>query len=74
MNNMTMHAAYINQVGPWNNIQYGELPRPVLKEDQVLVKVEQVVVDHIDIYIRSGQYPYQLPMPYIIGRDHHHNV
>lgn len=64
-----MQAAFIHQVGPWSNIQYGELPRPVLKDNQVLVKTAQVVVDPIDIYIRSGHYPFQLPLPYIIGRD-----
>lgn len=64
-----MKAAYINEVGPWSNIQYGDFPRPQIKENQVLVKVSQVVVDHLDTYIRSGQYRFNLPFPLILGRD-----
>jgi NADPH2:quinone reductase len=64
-----MKAAYINEIGPWNNIRYGDLPRPSIKDNQVLVKVSQVVVDPVDTYIRSGQYRLDLPLPYIIGRD-----
>lgn len=65
----TMKAAFIQQVGPWNNIQYGNLPKPVINDRQVLVKVIDVVVDPVDTYIRSGQYRLDLPLPYIIGRD-----
>jgi NADPH2:quinone reductase len=65
----TMKAAFIQEVGPWSNIQYGDLPKPTLSEHQVLVKVMQVVVNPVDTYIRSGQYRLDLPLPYIIGRD-----
>jgi NADPH2:quinone reductase len=64
-----MKAAYIRDRGPWSNIQYGDLPKPIIQDNQVLVKVVQVVVDPVDTYIRSGQYRLDLPMPYIIGRD-----
>lgn len=65
----TMKAAFIQQIGSSVNIQYGDLPKPVFKNHQVLVKVIQVVVNPVDTYIRSGQYRLNLPFPYIIGRD-----
>lgn len=64
-----MKAAYIQAVGPWSNIQYGDLPKPQISTDQVLVKVTQVALNPVDTYIRSGQYHLDLPLPYIIGRD-----
>ena len=64
-----MKAAYIEQTGPAENIQYGELPMPVLGENDVLVKVQAVTVDPVDTYIRSGAFHIDLPLPFIVGRD-----
>lgn len=64
-----MKAAYIEQTGSPEVITIGELPMPTISEDQVLVKVHYVTVNHIDCYIRSGKYKLDLPLPYIIGRD-----
>ena len=64
-----MKAAYIDQLGPPENIRYGELAPPVVGERDVLVKVAAVTVDPIDTYIRSGAYKTPLPLPFIVGRD-----
>ena len=64
-----MKAAYIDQLGPPENIRYGELPPPVVGERDVLVKVAAVTVNPIDTYIRSGAYKTLLPLPFIVGRD-----
>lgn len=64
-----MKAAYIEQVGPPENIQYGELPMPAIGRRDVLVKVEAVAVNAVDTYIRSGNVKIALPLPFIIGRD-----
>jgi NADPH2:quinone reductase len=64
-----MQAAYIDQLGPPENIRYGELPLPVVRERDVLVKVAAVTVNPIDTYIRSGAYKTPLPLPFIVGRD-----
>src|ERR671939_1936081 len=64
-----MKAAYIDQLGPPENIRYGELPLPVVRERDVLVKVAAMTVDPIDTYIRSGAYKTPLPRPFIVGRD-----
>ena len=64
-----MKAAYINQTGPAEVIQYGDLPEPKLKRTQCLIKVAAVDMNPIDVYIRSGMVPAQLSFPCILGRD-----
>lgn len=65
----TMKAAYIKQPGPPENIIYGDFPKPGTKSNQVLVKVKAVTVNHIDTYIRSGQYKSFTPLPLVMGMD-----
>jgi NADPH2:quinone reductase len=64
-----MKAAYINQPGPPESIVYGDLPEPMLKEGQVLVRVGAVAVNPVDTYIRSGTIGWDLPKPFIVGCD-----
>lgn len=64
-----MKAAFIKETGDPEVIQYGDLDRPTIKENQVLVNVKQVAVNPIDTYIRGGANYWELPVPYIIGSD-----
>jgi NADPH2:quinone reductase len=64
-----MKAAYINQTGPPEVIQYGELPPPKPGASECLIKVTAVDVNPIDTYIRSGSIPAKLSFPCILGRD-----
>lgn len=64
-----MKAAFIEQTGPPENIQYGELPTPEISGSQVLVKVGAVAVNPVDTYIRNGANYWELPMPFVIGCD-----
>lgn len=64
-----MKAAYINQVGPPENIIYGDLPEPQPTGNQVLVKVGAVSVNPVDTYVRSGAIAFPLPMPFVVGCD-----
>ena len=41
-----MKAAYIEKPGPPENIIYGNLPKPKLADNQVLVKVKAVALWH----------------------------
>lgn len=65
----TMRAAYINGVGPADQIIIGTLPKPAIGQHQVLVRVRAVAVDRVDTYIRSGKYALASSFPYILGRD-----
>jgi NADPH2:quinone reductase len=64
-----MKAAYINQTGPPEVIQVGELPDPLPRPSEVLVRVIASAVNPIDTYIRSGAVAMELPMPFIPGCD-----
>lgn len=64
-----MKAAYINQTGPSDVIQYADLPTPIPQDGQVLVKVGAVAVNPIDTYIRAGAVAVATSFPYIIGCD-----
>jgi NADPH2:quinone reductase len=64
-----MKAAYYEQIGPAEVIKYGDLPTPVPKEGEVLVKVAAAALNPIDTYIRSGAAPAKLSFPFIPGCD-----
>lgn len=64
-----MKAAFINQTGSPDVIQYGDLPDPVPGPRDVLVRVGSVAVNPIDTYIRSGAVAIATDFPYIIGCD-----
>jgi len=64
-----MKAAFINQTGPPEVINYGELPTAKPARTECLIKVAAVDVNPIDTYIRAGIVPVKLSFPYILGRD-----
>lgn len=64
-----MQAAYITKTGSYQQIQVGDLPDPVIKPNEVLVKVQAVAVNHVDTFVRSGAFKTELSLPAVIGRD-----
>ncbi len=64
-----MKAAFINQPGPPESIQVGELPKPKIGPRDALVQVVATSVNPIDLYIRAGTVTMPLAYPYIIGSD-----
>lgn len=64
-----MQAAFIDRLGAASEIRIGELPVPALSADEVLVRIEAVAVDPVDVFVRSGAYPTDLPFPFVLGRD-----
>src|SRR5436190_3631988 len=64
-----MKAAFIETTGTPDMIRYGDLPRPVPKAGEVLVKVGASAVNPIDLYIRAGTVAMPLPKPFIPGCD-----
>jgi len=64
-----MKAAFLEQTGGPEVIQYGDLPRPTPQQGEVLVRVAAIAVNPIDTYIRSGAVKMPLPKPFIPGCD-----
>src|SRR4051812_14075208 len=64
-----MKAVFIQQTGPPEVIQFGDLPQPKAGPNQVLVRVRAVSMNPIDTYIRSGMIKANLPLPFIPGCD-----
>lgn len=64
-----MKAAYIERTGPPENIVFGDLPKPVPRGSEALVKVAAVAVNPVDTYVRSGMIAWDLPKPFIVGCD-----
>lgn len=64
-----MKAAFIENTGPADVIRYGDLPKPMPRAGEVLVRVGAVAVNPIDTYIRGGIVQMPLPKPYVIGCD-----
>lgn len=49
-----MKAAFINQYGNAQNLIVGELERPQIKSNQVLIKVAAAGVNPVDFHVRNG--------------------
>jgi NADPH2:quinone reductase len=64
-----MKAAYIEQTGGPEVIQFGDLPDPVPGEGEVLVRMGAASVNPIDTYTRGGMVAAELPMPFVVGSD-----
>src|SRR5579862_3887128 len=62
-----MKAARIHEFGGPEVLRYEDVPDPVLRKDQVLIKVKACALNHLDLWVRMG-----LPgvkLPHILGSD-----
>jgi NADPH2:quinone reductase len=64
-----MKGAYYETTGAPDVIKYGDVPTPIPKEGEVLVRVGAAALNPIDTYIRSGAVSMQLPKLFIPGCD-----
>ncbi|UOG76486.1 NAD(P)-dependent alcohol dehydrogenase [Hymenobacter tibetensis] len=66
-----MQAVYFKQYGPADVLQYGELPTPSIKANQILVRVRASSVNPVDWKVRQGDLKLitGLKFPKIPGRD-----
>src|SRR5664279_4115471 len=62
-----MKAVRIHEFGGPEVLKYEEIPDPVVRKDQVLVRVRACALNHLDLWVRMG-----LPgvkLPHILGSD-----
>ncbi|GAB3476720.1 NADPH:quinone reductase [Amycolatopsis cihanbeyliensis] len=64
-----VYAAYIDQLGPAENIRSGELAAPKPGPTDVLVDVTATTVNPVDTFVRSGAWRTPIEFPFVIGRD-----
>ncbi|MEV4190684.1 NADPH:quinone reductase [Streptomyces toxytricini] len=64
-----MRAAFIQELGPAENIRYGEIDPPVPGPTDVLVDVEAVSVNPVDTFVRSGLFRTPVDFPFAVSRD-----
>ena len=64
-----MQAAYITKNGSADDIIIGDLPKPIISANQVLIKVNAVAVNHVDTFVRSGAFQTDTDFPFVISRD-----
>lgn len=64
-----MRAAYIDELGPPECIQIGDLARWSVGPTDVVVDVMVTAVNPVDTFVRSGVYRTPTPFPFVLGRD-----
>ncbi|KRL01136.1 zinc-binding dehydrogenase [Liquorilactobacillus capillatus] len=64
-----MKALYFNHFGDNSVLEYGTLPDPLIKSDEVLVKTDYIGLNFADIYRRRGHYHIEDHTPYINGYE-----
>jgi NADPH:quinone reductase-like Zn-dependent oxidoreductase len=66
---MKMKALYYNELSGYRGITMGELPIPVIKDNEVLVRVKAFSLNHLDLWVMDGKYSVWIPLPHIFGSD-----
>ncbi len=64
-----MKAAYIEDYGGPEVIQYGERPTPEAGAGEVVIAVNAAAMNHLDIWVRLGRGGDSVPLPHILGSD-----
>ncbi len=50
-------------------LQLQDIAKPVLKPNEVLVKIEYAGLNHLDIWVRKGNPAYTVKLPHVLGAD-----
>ncbi|MCX6103955.1 MAG: zinc-binding dehydrogenase [Proteobacteria bacterium] len=64
-----MRAVFLTSNGATDKITLGDLPKPVPKQDEVLIEIKFSALNHLDIWVREGWPGLKLAFPHIMGGD-----
>ncbi|MEZ5332625.1 MAG: zinc-binding dehydrogenase [Thermoanaerobaculia bacterium] len=64
-----MRAFRISRHGGPEVLEWVELPRPVPRADEVLVRVRACAVNHLDLWVRRGVEGHAFPLPLVPGSE-----
>ncbi len=66
----SMKAVILTNFGGIENLKFVEdFPKPQPKENEVLIRVKAVALNHLDIWVRMGALPVKPELPHILGSD-----
>jgi NADPH:quinone reductase-like Zn-dependent oxidoreductase len=64
-----MKALYYDEPRGYKAIKIGDFPAPEIDDNEVLVRVKAFSLNHLDVWVMSGNYPAKVPLPHIFGSD-----
>ena len=65
-----MKAILISEFGTEDVLYEADIPVPAIAEDEILIKVCSISVNHIDLVVRSGMMQSQgIHFPHLLGQD-----
>lgn len=64
-----MKAVRFHQHGGPEVLKYEDAPDPVIRPNEVLVRVKACALNHLDIWVRQGLPGVPIPLPHIPGSD-----
>jgi len=64
-----MKALYYDEQKGHQGIKMGDMPVPQISESEVLVRVIAFSLNHLDVWVMSGNYPVKIPLPHIFASD-----
>lgn len=69
--NKIMKAFTIQRYSKTDNLKLAEVPKPIVKENEVLVEIYSASVNQLDSKLKSGEFKMMLPykFPLILGHD-----
>ncbi len=57
-----MKAIVLRNKGDANRLKYEEVETPKINDNEALVKIKAASVNHLDIWVREGQFPIKYPL------------
>lgn len=64
-----MKALYYDEPKGHKAIKIGDFSAPEIDDNEVLVRVKAFSLNHLDVWVMSGNYPVKVPLPHIFGSD-----
>lgn len=64
-----MKAVLIHRFGDASVLQPGDAPEPDTGDGDILIRLKAAALNHLDLWVRSGERERNIPLPHILGSD-----
>ncbi|MFI5251522.1 MAG: zinc-binding dehydrogenase [Bacteroidota bacterium] len=64
-----MNAIRFHAFGNADVLKYEKIEKPVLTGGEVLIRMKAAALNHLDVFIRSGEREKNIPLPHVPGSD-----